>query len=131
MKPKLAIKRYLFSVMGSSLGYVAAVFGISFAHDKVTDGSVAGILISLIPGIFIVLMTASLWRFLKDVDEVARHDLTQAMMAGIFVLLMLSGSWGLVELFNDSMPRLPIFYAFPAFFIIFGLFSGIKYKRWV
>jgi len=131
MKPKLVIKRYLFTTLGSGLGYLGSVFGITFLHDKVPDGSVAGMLIALIPALFIGLMLGGFWRFLKDVDEVARHDLTQAMMAGIFVLLMLSGSWGLVELFNDSMPRLPIFYAFPAFFIIFGLFSGIKYKRWV
>jgi len=130
MKPKAVKKRYLLTMMGASLGYLGSVSGISFLHDKVPDGSIAGMLIALIPAIFIGLMLSAFWRFLKDVDEVARHDMTQAIMAGLFILLMLSGSWGLVELFNDSMPRLPIFYAFPSFFIIFGLVSGIKYKRW-
>lgn len=131
MKPKQAIKRYMGSVMGASGGYIGSVFGITFIHDKVPDGSIAGIFISLIPSVFIVLMTASLWRFLRETDEVARHDLTQAMMTGLFVLLALSGGWGLVELFNDSLPRLPIFFAFPAFFLIFGFVSAVKYKRCV
>lgn len=131
MKPKLAKKRYFSTVMGASLGYVGSVFGCSFLHHKVPDGSVAGISLSLVPGLFIGLMLFAFWRYLHDVDEVARHEMTQAIIIGLFVLLMLSGGWGLVELFNDSLPRLPIFYAFPAFFITFGLVSGIKYRRCV
>jgi len=129
MKPKLANKRYMSLMMGSSLGYLATVFAISFTHDYLIDGSIAAIILSLVPGVPICLMVWSLWRYLKEVDEVARHDLTQAMLIGLFVLLVLSGSWGLAELFNDSMPRLPIFFAFPAFFLVFGLVSVTKYKR--
>jgi len=131
MKPIQVCKRYMFSTLGYGFGFLGSVFGITFLHDKVPDGSAAGVLISLFPAVFIGLMLNAFWRFLKDVDEVARHDMTQAMMAGIFALLMLSGGWGLVELFNESLPHLPIFYAFPAFFLTFGLVSGVKYKRWV
>lgn len=131
MKPKLARRRYMFTVMGASLGYVGSVAGCSYLHRKVIDGSTPGILLSLLPGAFLCLMLLAVWRYLNDVDEVARHDMTQAMIIGLFVLLALSGGWGLVELFNDSLPRLPIFYAFPAFFITFGLVSGFKYKRCV
>lgn len=131
MKPKHAKKRYISTVIGASLGYIGSVFGCSALHHKVPDGSIAGILLSLVPGLFIGLMLFAFWRYLRDVDEVARHDMTQAIIIGLFVLLMLSGGWGLVELFNDSLPRLPIFYAFPAFFMTFGLVSCVKYKRWV
>ncbi|MEP3890923.1 MAG: hypothetical protein ABJN69_10675 [Hellea sp.] len=131
MQPKLATKRYFFTVIGSSLGYLGSVFGITFIHDKVPDGSIAGILISLLPAVFICLMLRAVWQFLKDTDEVARHELTQSMMAGLFVLLALSGGWGLVELFNDSMPRLPVFFAFPVFFLSFGGVSAIRYRRCV
>jgi len=113
------------------LGYLGSVFGISFLHDKVPDGSVPGTLIALIPGIFICLMLFSVWRYLKEVDEVVRYQLTQAMIMGLFALLALSGGWGLVELFNDSLPRLPIFFAFPIFFLVYGLVSSIKYRRCV
>lgn len=123
-------KRYIFTSMGASLGYLGAVFGVAFIHDKFIDGSLPAIIISMIPGIFICVIIWSVWQYIKDIDEVARHDLTQAMLIGLFVLLALSGGWGLVELFNDDMPRLPIFSAFPVFFLIFGLVSGLKYKRW-
>lgn len=131
MTPKLANKRYMSMMMGTSLGYIASVFGVSFLHDKLEDGSFAAIVLALVPGVFIVLMILSVWRFLKETDEVARYDLTQAMMTGLFALLALSGGWGLVELFNDSLPRLPIFFAFPAFFLIFGFVSAIRYRRCV
>lgn len=129
MKPSLAKKRYLSLMTGSSLGYLATVFAISFTHDNFTDGSVTAILLSLIPGIPLCLMIWAVWRFIKEVDEVARHDLTQAMMLGLFAILILSGCWGLVELFNESLPRLPIFFAFPIFFGAYGIVSGLKYKR--
>ncbi len=131
MKPKQANKRYFSAMLGSSLGYLGSVFGVSFLHDKLVDGSIPGILLSLIPGIFICLMLLSVWRYLKDVDEVVRHELIQAMMAGLFALLALSGGWGLVELFNDSLPRLPVFFAFPVFFLTYGLVTAIRYKRCV
>ena len=94
MKPKQANKRYMSKMMGSSLGYIGSVFGVSFLHDKVPDGSVAGVVLALIPGLFICLMLFSVWRYLKEVDEVVRYQLTQAMMIGLFVLLALSGGWG-------------------------------------
>ena len=131
MQPKQAVKRYFLTVMGSSLGYLGAVLGISFVHDKVPDGSLAGICLALVPGIFICLMLHAVWRFLKNTDEVARYELTQSMMAGLFVLLALSGGWGLVELFNDTLPRLPIFFAFPVFFLSFGGVAAIRYRRCV
>jgi len=131
MKPKVALKRYLSLMIGSSLSYLGSVFGVSFSHDLLKDGSIPAILLSLVPAVPLCLMVWSVWRYIQEADEVVRHDLTQAMLIGLFVLLGLSGSWGLAELFNDSMPRLPVFFAFPAFFLIFGIASAAKYKRCV
>lgn len=130
MKPKLATKRYIFAMMGSSLGYIGAVYGITFLHDKFADGSLPAIIVSLIPVIFIILMMWSLWRYLNETDEVAYHDHMRAMMLGILCVMVLSGGWGLAELFNDTLPRISIFYVFPVFFLIYGLISCIKFKRW-
>lgn len=131
MKPKLAKKRYLSLMMGSSLGYVATVSAVTLTHDVLIDGSIPAIILALIPGVPLSLMVWSVWRYLKEADEVVRHDLTQAILIGLFVLLGLSGCWGFAELMNDSMPRLPMFFAFPLFFLIFGVVSGIKYRRCV
>jgi len=131
MKPKLAMKRYLSLMIGSALGYIAMVFVVSFSHDLLKDGSVPAIILSLVPGIPLCLMIWSLWRYLKESDEVVRHDLTQAMLIALFAVLAFTGSWGLAELFNDSLPRLPLFFVFSIFFLIFGIVSGTKYKRCV
>ena len=131
MTPKIALKRYLSLVLGSALGYLGTVFAVSLTHDMLIDGSIAAIILSLVPGVPLSVMVWSLWRYLKESDEVVRHDLTQSMMIGLFVLLALSGCWGLAELFNDSMPRLPLFFAFPLFFFILGIVSAIKFKRCV
>ena len=131
MKPKIATKRYLSLMLGSSFGYLATVFAVSLSHRNLTDGSIPAIILSLVPGVPLCLMVWSVWRYLKEADEVVRHDLTQSMLIGLFVLLILSGCWGLAELFNDSIQRLPLFFAFPVFFLIFGIVSGTKYKRCV
>ena len=131
MKPQLATKRYITLVMGSGASYLAMVFAVSVTHDLLKDGSIPAILLSLVPGVPLCLMVWSLWRYLKESDEVVRHDLTQALLIGLLALLGLSGSWGLAELFNDSMPRLPIFFAFPVFFVIFAAVTATKYKRCV
>ena len=131
MKPKIANRRYLKAMMGSSLAYLAAVFGASFLEDKVVDGSAAGIATALMPGIFIAGMVWSLWRYMKETDEVTRHDHTVAMLVSLYTVLAVTGGWGLVELFNESLPRIPIFFVFPGFFLMFGIVSCVKFKRWV
>ena len=130
MKPKLAKRRYMSAMMGSSLAYLAATFGVSFLHNPDNDGTAFGIVLSAIPAIFLLMMVWSVWRYLGEMDEVARFEHTQAMIAGLFAVLAITGGWGLVELFNDSLPRLPMFFVFPFFFIVFGLVSCLKYKRW-
>jgi len=130
MTPKQAGRRYIMMMMSGSLGYLISVFGVSIFHDTFQDGSLAGITLSLIPAAFILIMIFSIYRFLNDMDEVARHDHSEAMLLSLFIILTLSGGWGLAELFNDSMPRLPVFFVFPIFFLIYGVISCMKYKRW-
>jgi len=122
-------KRYQLSTLGYGLGYLGATFGVSFMHDKVADSSAPALLLAAFPGIFIALMVRGLWRYIHEIDEVARHDHIQAMMSAILFILVICGGWGLVELFNDDLPRLPVFYIFPAFYLIYGLVSSVKYKR--
>ncbi len=131
MKPRIAKQRYTKAMMGSALAYLAAVFGSRFLEDKVIDGSFMGIAVSLIPGFFIALMVWSVWRYMRETDEVTRHDHTAAMLFSLYSVLIFTGGWGLVELFNDSLPRIPIFYVFSGFFLVFGAVSCIKFKRWV
>lgn len=129
MKPALANKRYFRTMIGSSFGYLGAVIGVSSVHDKFTDGSIAALLISAIPALFIVAMVWAVWRFLNEMDEVAHHDNVHAMIETLLIVLAFTGGWGLVELFNDDFPRLPIFFVFPGFFLIYGLIAKLRFKR--
>lgn len=131
MTPKAAKKRYFATSMGSALGYLGAVFGISFIHRKLVDGSALAILVAAIPAVFLCLMIWGLWRYLDDMDEVERHFMTQAMIGALAIILAFCGGWGLVEMLNESLPPLPVFYIFPAYFLTFGLISAVKYRRCV
>lgn len=129
--PKAVKKRYFARMSGAAAGYLGAVFGVSFLLDKDDPVTVLTILAAMIPGLFIFMMLWAVWRYVAEVDEVARHDYVQAMLIALFSVLALSGGWGLVELFNENMPRLPVFWIFPIFFMIFGLVSCFRFKRFV
>ena len=129
MKPKLANKRYTLTMLGASFGYMVTMLAVAIAHDHIVDGSLGAIALTLTPGIFVLIMIASVWRYLREIDEVARHDYTQSMLIGLYAILVLSGSWGAVELFNEKTQRVPIFYIFPLFFMIFGVVHSFTYGR--
>lgn len=129
LSPKTAHKNYMGRMLGASGGYIGTVFAAAFVIDDGDPVSVITILVSLLPAIFVLLMIRAVWRYISEVDEVARHDYVQAMMAALFIVLALSGSWGLVELFNDDLPRVPIFWVFPIFFFAFGIVSSFRYRR--
>ena len=129
MSPTETNRRYKFSTFGYGLGYIGAVFGISFLPETLFEGSIAGIFLAIIPALFISLMVLTFWRYINNIDEVARHDHISAMVISLMLVLIVSGGWGLVELFNENMPRIPIFYIYPIFFLTYGLIAAIRYKR--
>ena len=131
LTPQKATKQYMFRMMGAAGGYIGAVFGAAMVLDDGDPVSVITLLVAAFPAIFILLMLRAVWIYINVVDEVARHDMVEAMLVALFCMLAIGGSWGLVELFNESVPRLPIFWVFPGFFIIFGVVSGIRYRRCV
>ncbi|MEL6687819.1 MAG: hypothetical protein AAFP97_09375 [Pseudomonadota bacterium] len=127
--PKQAAKKYVSRVFGASLGYIGAVFGVSFLIDDGDPVTVFTIMAALLPGIFIVLMVLALWKYLSEMDEVARHDHSRALLIAAFTVLGLAGSWGLVELYNDAFPRIPVFFVYPAFFGVYGIVACMLYGR--
>ncbi len=129
MTPKQANRRYVRLMLGGSFGYAVSLLGITFLlgkSDTITFGSVA---FGLIPGIFVLIMLYSIWRFLKETDEAARHFASQDMMFATFIILAISGTWGLLEMLLDSLPKLPVFWLFPAFFMAFGAMSLLGPNR--
>lgn len=122
-------RRYKFSTLGYGLGYIGTVLGIRFLPDSFFEGSPTGIFFAALPAVFIGLMVWAFWRYINDIDEVARHDHISSMMISLMLVLIISGGWGLVELFNEDMFRISIFYIYPIFFLTYGLIAVIRYKR--
>lgn len=119
---KKVTRQYMFSMLGTSLGYAGSLIGVTFALRNWEDVSMPIIIaLATIPGIFLFGMILSFWRYVRDIDEVARHFIVQSMILGLFAILALSGIWGLIEMLTDDVPRLPIFWVFPLFFGAFGL----------
>jgi cytochrome c-type biogenesis protein CcmH/NrfF len=129
LTPKQAAKQYGCRMMGAALGYLGATFGAAMVLDEGDPVTVITILVALVPAAFVLLMLRAVWRYMKEMDEVARYDHTQAMLIALFVVLSVGGGWGLVELFNEELPRLPIFWVFPGFFFIYGLVACFVFGR--
>jgi len=116
------IKRdYKKSMMMSSIGYAVTLLGLTVYIVKAQLSPLMAGILSVIPGAFILLMLRSVWVYLHRVDEAQRFYMTKSMISALFVMLALSGSWGLVEMMSDDLPKLPIFWMFPLFFLVFGL----------
>lgn len=107
--------------MLSSLGYVVTLLGVTQAVNTLGASTLLAGALAIIPAIFVLLMLRAIWIFVHDVDEAQRFFLVQSMMVGLFAVLAISGSWGLVEMMSDDIPKLPIFWLFPLFFGVFGL----------
>ncbi|MGB3454978.1 MAG: hypothetical protein WBG08_12070 [Litorimonas sp.] len=129
LTPRMAKKRYMGRMLGASLGYVGSIVGAAFLIESGDPITPVTVLAALAPAAFILLMLVAVWRYVAEVDEVARHDYVQSMLFALFGILALSGGWGLVELFNEDLPRLPVFWILPVFFALFGLVNLIRHRR--
>lgn len=114
-------RNYRKSLLLSSLGYVVTLLGVTQAVNTLGASTLLAGALAIIPAIFVLLMLRAIWIFVHDVDEAQRFFLVQSMMIGLFAVLAISGSWGLVEMMSDDIPKLPIFWLFPLFFGVFGL----------
>lgn len=114
-------KTYMKSLLLSAGAYAGTLIGVTFVVNKIEASPLVAGGLAIIPAVFILLMLRAVWIYVHDVDEAQRFFLLKSMMVGLFSLLALSGSWGLVEMMSDDLPRLPIFWLFPLFFGVFGL----------
>ena len=116
-------RNYMKSILGSSLGYAVTLMAVTFFVNSQKPSSAVVIGLTLIPAFFVMLMLRAVWHYIHRVDEAQRFFLMKSVLIGLFAILAVSGSWGLVEMMSDDLPRLPIFWAFPLFFGAFGLSS--------
>jgi len=120
MAPKLAQRRYMTLMLGSSLAYAVSLIGVTFFVKKLDVITPLAIGLGLVPGLFVSGMLYAIWRYLKEMDEAARFFMTRSLMLACFLVLSIAGVWGLLEMLLDDLPKLPVFWIFPIFFFVFG-----------
>ena len=123
MSQKQKLRRY-FRNMGLCLvGYLVSLFGVIPVIDGDGVEMPVAVALAAVPGLFVLGVLASIWIYLRDMDEVARHFAMRAMVFAAFAVLAVAGSWGLLELLVDDLPRLPVFYVFVIFFAVQGAYQ--------
>lgn len=118
-----ATARYTKRMVLIAAAYVAGIVLASLTIDRAAPLGPLTIGLTLIPG---AAMLAAIWamgRFLTDLaDEYLRMLEVRKFIVATGVTLAITSVWGLLELFSDSLPRLPVFYVFPIW--CGGLFVG-------
>lgn len=122
-----AYRSYMRRMAVTSVAYVAAIFAAAslIPHDAApTPLSVA---IALVPGLAILGIIWAIGRLLFELDdEYLRMLEVRKLIVATGLLLALASVWGLLELFT-TVPRVPVFFAFPVWCI--GLGAGQLYNR--
>jgi glucose-6-phosphate-specific signal transduction histidine kinase len=121
MSQKLAHKRYKTLMLSSGLAYAVSLIGITYFLKSGSEAITPfNVVLGLVPGLFVVGMLYSIWRYLKEMDEAARFFMTRSLLLSSFLVLAIAGVWGLLEMLFDDLPKLPVFWVFPIFFLVFG-----------
>ena len=122
MSPATAKRRYTLRLLGVTAGYLGSLVGVvSILNDHPDMTLGARIALSVLPAIFVIAMLVVMWKFFSEMDEVARHFNERAINVAAFVVLAISGSYGLIDMLVEGLPPLHIFWVFPIFFGVFGL----------
>lgn len=130
MTHKQILKRYMFSLLGYSCAYAGSIIGVAFViKGDLIENVIVKIGLVLIPAIFVMMMLRAFWVYLRDVDEAQRFFLQRSVNIAAFTILIFAGSWGVVEMMVDEIPKIPVFWTFPLFFVIFGLATGLGSAR--
>jgi hypothetical protein len=128
MASKPGTARYARRMMLIAAAYVAGIVLASLTIDRSAPLGPLTIALTLVPG---GAMLAAIWamgRFLTDLaDEYLRMLEVRKFIVATGVTLAITSVWGLLELYSDSLPRLPVFYVFPIWCA--GLFVGQLVNR--
>ena len=122
-----AYRRYTRRMAATSVLYVGAIFGAALTIGKDAAPSALSVGLALVPGIAILGMIWAIGKLLVELDdEYLRLLEVRKFVVATGVMLSLASIWGLLEMFT-SVPRVPVFYAFPVWCL--GLGVGALYNR--
>lgn len=128
--PKQAMRRYFKIFIPSMTSYVIFIF---LAAYLITGEHVSGLglyITALLPAISALAFLYGYFRFIGEMDELARRVQTEAAMVGVATILALTLTWGLLEMFIETLPKLPLFYVCPVYFLVQGVASWRLSKKY-
>ena len=124
----VAAARYTRRMLLIAAVYVAGIVLASMVIDPGAPLGPLGIGLALIPGAAILAAIGAIGRFVGELpDEYLRMLEVRKIIVATGVTLAITSVWGLLELYSDSLPRLPVFYVFPIWCA--GLFVGQLVNR--
>ncbi len=123
-----ATKRYMKLFVPAMALYLIGVFGISWADNRSYLPPWSMYALTIIPILAIFAWMWAQWRYVNELDEYLKKLQTDAMMIGFMTVTAIAMGWGLMELMTD-VPRIPIFFAGPGFYLIYGITFAVLSKR--
>ena len=128
--PKEALRRYFKIFIPSMMAYMFFVFlAARLIKGEFVNGPLMFI-VALLPVIAALGFLYGWFRFIQETDELARRVQTEAIMVGVAAILTLTLTWGILEMFIVTLPRLPVFWVFPIFMVTQGLASWRLSKKY-
>ena len=123
-----ATRRYRKIFIPAMALYLISIFGISWADNQSYLPPWSMYALTLIPILAIFAWMWAQWRYVNELDEYLKALQTEAMMIGLMTVTAIASGWGLMELMTD-VPRIPVFFAGPGFYLIYGIAYAVLSKR--
>lgn len=121
ISPKQALRRYLKLFIPSMVAYVGLLTLVTYVLKAEVVSGPAIYAVAILPGLAALVFLYAYFRFINETDEVARRVQLEATLVAVAAILAFTLTWGLLELIVDTMVRIPMFYIFPAYFLVQGL----------
>jgi len=124
-----AQRRYIARFMPAMFGYVAVLFATTWAIRQYAPQGLALWLLSVAPALPLVAVIAIMGMYLaEERDEYIRTRLSNAMIGGIGVTLVVTTVWGFLEN-GGAAPHFPTYLTFPLWCGSFGLVQCVHSLR--
>lgn len=123
-----AAARYIRRMLAISAVYIAGIVFASLTIDRAAPLGPLTIGLALIPGLAMLAAIGAIGRFVAELsDEYLRMLEVRKLIVATGVTLAITSVWGLLEIYSEAIPRLPVFYVFPIW--CGGLFVGQLVNR--
>jgi hypothetical protein len=118
-----AAARYTRRMVLIAAAYLVGIVLATLTIDRAAPLGPLTIALALIPGLAMLAAIGAIGQFVAGIpDEYLRMLEVRKIIVATGVTLAITSVWGLLELYSDSLPRLPVFYVFPIW--CGGLFVG-------